>query len=496
MSKKNTELYYFVNTLNKTEKAYFKKFGYKYDKEDNAEMGLFNLINTEIKKTEDYDDLEKLLKIKFEKKYPSKKFITVKNNLFYRLIETLSEYDKTEDFQFQLLQNIQTAKVLIKRNQPKVALRILLKAVDVVEKEEEYSLGLVFTNLIYRCALMLGDKKNIKLSLDKNTNYLNYIKQQNDLKLLYEEVFDLHRMQGTSKHSEFVLALEKVEEKMKVFSKDFISQKQKFNFYSLQKIVAFLKNDKKEVLDALEKMVNILEQSNAESFSKNERVIIATYADLISHQLELGSNTYFKKYFNVIEKWTTVKTDIEIYKETQVLRLQILEYAFEHKFEKIADLEEKYLLHKKNMNDMFQLAINDCFILTYYCLRDFRNAVKFINFQFEIKNLRKDMQLMAELIQLALLFEDKDFDVLSNSVRSLESRLSTINVLITKEEEIILSFFKNAVSTKPISATEYATQCISQLKEIDYTALPYSFDFNIWFLAIKTKKTYLELLSQ
>lgn len=195
MSKKNTELYYFVNTLNKTEKAYFKKFGYKYDKEDNAEMGLFNLINTEIKKTEDYDDLEKLLKIKFEKKYPSKKFITVKNNLFYRLIETLSEYDKTEDFQFQLLQNIQTAKVLIKRNQPKVALRILLKAVDVVEKEEEYSLGLVFTNLIYRCALMLGDKKNIKLSLDKNTNYLNYIKQQNDLKLLYEEVFDLHRMQ-------------------------------------------------------------------------------------------------------------------------------------------------------------------------------------------------------------------------------------------------------------------------------------------------------------
>lgn len=90
------DIYHLINRMSRTEKAYFKKFGYKYDKgDDKLESQLFDLIEKELKKIEEIDaTIEHNVSTAAQKQLGIDKISKYKTNLFHDLLATLREYEK------------------------------------------------------------------------------------------------------------------------------------------------------------------------------------------------------------------------------------------------------------------------------------------------------------------------------------------------------------------------------------------------------------------
>ena len=494
MYNKNLELYHLLKSMSSTEKAYFKKFGFKYIKEIKPEIELFNIINKQLNKQVIDADINASIKEQFENIYPNLNYVKLKNNLFKRLLESLSEYDKKEDNRAKILQQYNETNVLLKRNLPKAALRIINKTKENILQNEDSILGILFDELEFICAVMLGDKDKIKDTYISSYKYFNELESQLKLNGIYEQVYHLHRIQGVDREGKIKDELSKITPEIESLQLEGKSYKFKFNYYSLLKVIAYLKNDNESVITALEKMVTIVDDA-PHIFKQKDKIVIGTYADLINHEIEKSNNNYyFNKYYDIIKNWETSQSDIASYAKTQAIRSKIASLTLEQNYLDVSLLEDEYLKHKNDFSKLLQLAVNDCFILSFYCINNYKKVIQYANYQFENKDLRMDIQLSTEFIILVIYFEEQQFDILQNSIKSIENRMKNKPDSILKNEKIILNFFKNNISPKKKPAIDLAQKCLEELKENKYKALSNSFDFIVWFQSLINKTSYVETL--
>lgn len=128
----STDLYDLIQSLNRTEKAYIKKYGYKQDKDgENVYLKLFDAID----KQKEYDE-DKLLK-KFKGHKITKQFSAAKNYLYGLILSSLTDYDEKKDVEFQLMEAIKEIKSLHKRSLHAQAYKKLESAKKWALKEKE-----------------------------------------------------------------------------------------------------------------------------------------------------------------------------------------------------------------------------------------------------------------------------------------------------------------------------------------------------------------------
>lgn len=128
----NTDLFDLIQSLTRTEKAYFKKFAYKKDKaKDNPYLQLFDAIDRQ----KEYDE-EKLVK-KFRKEKFVKQFSVAKNYLLNLIVSSLADYDSNKNNRNRLLQMLREIRALKDRGATDLAQKRIDAAVKLAEKYQD-----------------------------------------------------------------------------------------------------------------------------------------------------------------------------------------------------------------------------------------------------------------------------------------------------------------------------------------------------------------------
>lgn len=147
MQKKRNQLFRIIEALKPTEKAYFKKFGYKQEKQDSVVLALFAMIDRQMKGGGAFSE-EKLVE-GFEKKYPKQHYTKTKSRLLEELLDALRDYDKKNNEVEKIYDCLAIAESLNKRNLFHDAWNMLQKAEKLAEEMEQMELLILIKSKKY-----------------------------------------------------------------------------------------------------------------------------------------------------------------------------------------------------------------------------------------------------------------------------------------------------------------------------------------------------------
>ncbi|MEZ4886340.1 MAG: hypothetical protein R3E32_16510 [Chitinophagales bacterium] len=181
----NTDLFDLIQSLTRTEKAYFKKFAYKNDNsKDNPYLQLFDAIDRQ----QEYDE-EKLLK-KFRKEKFVKQFSVAKNYLLNLIVSSLADYDSNKNNRNRLLQMLREIRALKDRGATDLAQKRIDAALKLAEKYQD-------DWILYELYLMSVVLLPLQNSADRFDLYqkiqesLNAIQNMEDYRKVYGQYLQL-----------------------------------------------------------------------------------------------------------------------------------------------------------------------------------------------------------------------------------------------------------------------------------------------------------------
>lgn len=183
----NTDLFDLIQSLTRTEKAYFKKFAYKNDNaKDNPYLRLFDAIDRQKAYKE-----EKLLK-KFSKEKFVKQFSVAKNYLLNLIVSSLADYDTNKNNRNRLLQMLREIRALKDRGAISLAQKRIETALKLAEKYHD-------DWCLYELHIMSVVLLPLKSSIDRFDRYqkaqenLNALQNMEDYRKLYGRLIDLQK---------------------------------------------------------------------------------------------------------------------------------------------------------------------------------------------------------------------------------------------------------------------------------------------------------------
>lgn len=487
MASISNDLYYLIERMSRTEKAYFKKFGFKYQKEENkSEFILFDVINTYLKKEAVDDAFEKLIVNRFSKKVKGKHFISLKNSLFQSIVKTLISYDTATDIPNQTLMQCMEAKSLLKRNMTKSALKIINKGREVNRKQENHNIQLLLSEVEMNIGIVSNDKEIIKTAQEHEHENLELIQANYEIRILYEEIYNIHRTHGVDEDGSLRTILEPFVEQYKtIFSKGSPSLKFQFNYYSTGKLIGYILMDKNEIIKNLLGIVRLIETEGAFFKGKNN-FILATYSDLICHGLEMGETRYYEEYLQNFLDLEVNSVQLEGYKKSLHFKIKSTYALLNEDYAAFVKLESEFEIVKEDLSFNNLMAVYEDFIFAFFMSKKYKKAIQFIYAQLDIckkKQERLDFMLSSELMLLAINYELGDFDVIQSLVRSFNNRMVKSEGF-GENEKTILGFFKNIQKNNFGDRKELALSTRNSLMANNYKSSDLRFNFVNWFLEV------------
>lgn len=481
-------VYFLIRRLSKTEKAYFKKFASKYGKKED-ELLLFDLINNVLKNIEDPKEVAKRVESAYKRKRKKDNFALVKNKLLGDLTKALSEYDRSQKFESRLLHTHLEIKALIKRNILDHGLKMLKKALIEIEQREAFNLMILFAEQEAYIGVCKNNKEIISRAYVRKSYALSQMNHLFDLQSLYEKVYDVHRTEGQNIDGNLSNRLQPLLQAFKEMDFAQNSNTVLFNYHSLGKLIAFIASDMPKTVHHLSEMVSIIKQ-NPTLFEEKGHAALATYCDLITHSFDIEGLDYYEKYFEEFTKLPAANNQIEQYKKAMQLKIELLRMHQLKDFTKVEKLEKQFWEIKDTINPNTRNSMYGNLIAANYWAGNKENLISLIYAQLELNTKdtkRTDMLILDELVLLILHYEDCEYELLNNLIRSLNNRIKK-SLTIGINEKAIIDFFKKAIGSAYGTETQLIKDTLQILEEHNYKVSLGNFDFIKWFDKLLIKK--------
>lgn len=155
------DLFVLIQSLTKTEKAYFKKYASIHSDSDKVYLLLFDLIN----EMEEYDEAA----LKKKVKHPGllKHFAVYKNYLYKTLLRSLAQYVKTHTDNFGLEEILLEIEVLLSKNLFTQCVSLINRAKEIARENENFPALLKVIQLEIRYVKQSPKVKNWSESYEK-----------------------------------------------------------------------------------------------------------------------------------------------------------------------------------------------------------------------------------------------------------------------------------------------------------------------------------------
>lgn len=503
------DIYFLIHRMSSTEKAYFKKFGYKYDKgEKRLELQLFDIIDKALRKKEDVDlGIEDAVLNSAKNILGLKSISKHKTNLYHDLLAALREYEKGKLKDERIFEYYQYAQILVKRNLFKEALSFLKKAENLAKEYELFEWEIYMAHQYAVLLSRLDSSKNGKESVQKLEDALSSIDYLSEIFEMEKHYFELAYLQKTKGVLNTKEDLSYLEEKMLEVNLNDASMSARGRLYQLESLST----------------IQILKGNQKESF--------AYYQEIISL---LDSNPHLKK--TNLQKYIIL---MEQYMQMSLLTMNILDFEQRHKDFLAIPCDNELEQSWKDNADIFMLSIHAILSRSlenfeelelrfmdlleripylvpgyrkistaYYMVSGFfmnKDFEKVVNWFYFIQNnrhlgVRHDVDLASRIMMLIACFEKGEFVLMEHQLKAFRNFISAHKVY--KLEDLLSSFFGKLLKENDIEKQKalYDTylkrlnaHLIEHPSEVSFAGI---FDFAAWLLSKIENRDFYEIWSE
>lgn len=495
------DLFRLIKSLNKSEKGYFKKFAAK-----NAAGGKQNYIFLfdAIDAMAEYD--EELLKKKLKDPSLSKQLPVYKVYLFNLILKALNLYGAYDNSESQLNELLANIRILTSKHHYREARKIIRKAKEMAYRFDKHKFMMELL-AAERHILMLSPVKNItekRLALyEEQRDLVERMKEFYDVSLLCDRMTILVDNEADYRSDEKSAQVEEI------MRNNMLSPGQKLkgyyaqmNYYHTHLIYSGSKGDNAEILKNLKQQI-AFDEANKHFIEENPQNYVYALINLLLYSHYAKDNNEIER---TLQKLETVKKKMKgkIARENEI---QIMFHASNIEmiiFEKTCDLVSGRAKAKqieqdfKTYGNEVPLHIKALMLLNLACFNiideNYQAAIKYLNSILNTPELsiRTDVNKIARILQLAIHYEMKNYDLLEYLHVSAKKFFGSKP---SKFEQALLKFFGNIIKHPAEKHQAMFDELTFTLKRApDSNGILNYFDFLSWSKAHAEEKRLIDVL--
>lgn len=482
-------LFLLIKSMNRTEKAYFKKFSHKGTKEkDNDYFKLFDAID----KQDKYNETQILKKFKNSK--ITKQFSATKNYLYNLILDSLKGYSRNNSVEAQIHSLLEEIDILYKKGLYSLAFKSWSKAFKLAQRFEKfpYLQRLLHwkDELLHVSGDVEGIKEYILTGFEQEEHYANLWLNYRRFRQLCIEFYVLIREHAARRDIEFHDRInELIDHPLMQDSSNAKSVKAKLQMYYVLAKYHRMMNDAEQTYKFRKKQFQLVED-NPQFMEESKMTFLRTLNNLIIAQSML------KRYDELEISLAKVKNfDSDAQNERveafAVHASNTLNYLCnigipEQKIAEITYIEEQYPAFEEELQPIMRTVIHFLLGKTYFILGNFDKALDWLSTLEDKaqKNIGLDFLISGKLIILIIHYE-------LNHTQYLEyANLSTYRFLKNKDRlyqvEVQLLKFLRKLSQLPLQDSptpllEKFKQELLELQKDEFEAAAFSFfDLIAW----------------
>lgn len=438
------DVYYLIFRLNRTEKAYFTKFGYKYEKGVKPEKSLFEIIEKKIKTLQNINENieDEILKM-FSKKHPTATFSKAKTNLYFDLLSALRLYEKNKVNNEKVFELYQFAQILMKKNMFKEAYTLINRAEKLADENEFYELQILILQLKAFVSSRLNNSKNGQESLEQLNLGLNFSNKLEEILKLQKQFFSLAFMQkevGTIKENDEILKLKQEQAHLS----ELTTASVRSEMYKLESLSTFaiLFGNEAQSFENYKNIIELLDKNP--SVKKNNLfkyiVISEQYLQMVLLSLNIE---IFEEKFKHFKKIDTNNEQEQSWKENAEIFLLSISSILTSKLDMFTSLELRFneLLSKSDflIPGYRKISIAYYMVSGFFMKDDFEKVCIWYNYINNNRNLgvRYDIDLSTRIMYIISLVSIKDYEFAENNFKNLKNFYDKNNKF--KLDQIVIS---------------------------------------------------------
>lgn len=309
MHKKKNQLFRIIRSLKPTEKAYFKKFGYKQDITQSVILSLFELADKQLKGEGEFEEA-KLIR-SFEKKYPNQNYTKIKSRLLEQVLDALRDYDKKHSEVEKIYDYLAYAESLKKRELFFDAWNILHRAEKLAEELELIELLILIQSKKYYYEIFTQNyqaKYTNNETIERILQYVDFLRDRIISDLAAYRILHFQKSIGIPRSAEDLELLKEIREHPS-FGDDYVPQLEssKLNLAVAKSGIFFSIGDVPSVIKVSEKLIDQFQPSD-----KLRRLTSSKYLSLFDSFLQA---TLLSLNIPLFEQYYPVFTEVKTYGE-------------------------------------------------------------------------------------------------------------------------------------------------------------------------------------
>ncbi|MFK7905708.1 MAG: hypothetical protein AB8B69_11315 [Chitinophagales bacterium] len=446
----STQLFDLIQSLDKSEKRYFKLHCSQYKGDDSQYLKLFDAID----KQEVYD--EGILKEKFKNEKFVKQFHVMKNYLYNLTLDSLWRFYAGKTINQQIGELIDKSEILKEKGLFQQALKLLQKAAKTAEKHETFEHCL----LVYKRLKLLYIRKIDVDNFEKRLNeYIEKeqwaLRQMNNLmhyEWLSNQTFKLY-------HRKHIARNEHDEEAYQVLLGDSLLQKSedatsnlaKMHFFNIKALCYETVGDLQESCENRKELVNLFEV-NGDLIQRSFVNYLVSLNNLLHNYNELRDYPHFfevlNKIKNVAKKVKRKLTQVEellIFRSStaMVFNALVKNGRFAEAAAMIPEIEVGFDKFGNKLNEAFRYPFYYFFAYAHFALGNYQICLQYLEHLIHNNDLTFSRELFrfGRVLHLIAHYELEHWELLPSIIRSTQRYLSQLQKAYDSEK-VLLSFLK------------------------------------------------------
>lgn len=498
----STQLFDLIQTLNKSEKRYFKLHCSKYKGEDNHYRKVFDAID----KQETYD--ENTLKQKFHKEKFVKQFHVMKNYLYNLILDSLWAYHVGKNKKQQIGEWIVKSDILSEKGLFQQALKFLQKAAKTAEEYENFESCL----LIYKRLKLLYIRKIDAEHFEKRLN--EYIEKERwavrqisnlmEYEWLSNETFKLYHRTHLARNAHDEAAYQRLlVNPLLQKSETAYSNLAKLHFFNIKSLCLETVGDLEGSCESRRQMVEFFE-ANPDLIQHSFVNYLVSLNNLLHNYNELRDYPHF---FQILDKIKVVDQKIKrplsqveellIFRSTtaMVFNALVKNGRFDEALQMIGGIEANLEKFGNKLNEAFRYPFYYFFAYTHFAIGNYHQCLQYLEHIIHNNNLTFNRELFrfGRILHLIAHYELDNWEILPSIIRSTQRYLSQLQQPYDSEK-IILNFLKKTPYADRRGAFLQLAQKLEELKENPRFQTEFRhFDYFAWVRGHIERKKFVEV---
>ena len=490
----NDRLYELIGKMSQTEKAHFRKFGFKSADGGKHERELFNIIIEGQRKN--VKDLNSFVPNSYSKRNRND-FTRMRTRLFDAVLNSLSDHGRAGQDAYHFSQILLNSRTLAERGLHKDARKMLKKGSKMAAEQQKPHWELVLGKELSALETRHGTHRSIVEALDGQLKALRQSEQQTLLAKYYEMAFHIQRTIGQQREDKELLTekLLEIEQKSDELDLSDALPGTRFNRIMLRQVVAHTLSNTEAALKHTEEAFQLV-RSHPEMTKGRRQMPVALLSNLINDALAAFQFEYYHRYMDELRNWSVTDEKEKRYVEGQVFRCEAnaaLYFAEFHSWKPLLKHLQGLIIDQ--LLPHVRWALFGQLVHMMFADLAIRPCIKEINMLLhETKDQkRQDLQTNLELLLATCHYELDHMSTVEQLLESIKTRL-TLKEQFTASEIVFIETLEKLISAPSASRTQILEVAADELKtKADNRPVGF-FNPSIWILAKWQRKTYAEAL--